>query len=176
MADQNLSANSSLAICVVDADGFFISSSAGHARRVGRTIEGVVGHTWREWSVPGERDRDEASFAQVVSGQPHGSIVRAVRTDGFLTESRLSMMPAVAPDGQRIVIGIHSAIRIPDRATIRAIQEQTLDAAAYVSDLARELSELAARTGLPRLADSLEAVAGEAGAIMIEAQARRRPN
>ena len=114
--------------------------------------------------------------AQVVSGQPHGSIVRAVRTDGFLTESRLSMMPAVAPDGQRIVIGIHSAIRIPDRATIRAIQEQTLDAAAYVSDLARELSELAARTGLPRLADSLEAVAGEAGAIMIEAQARRRPN
>lgn len=169
MRERDLSCFTELAISIADLNGNYLSCSQLNAARLGRPIAGIIGHNWREWIPPADLATAEQRFARAAVGPVDYGRASAIRPDGRIVTSRLTLVPTTLDRGRPGIFQLHSTIFVPTRSTWHAGDEiPRLNVESYVRELTGELVRMANEAGLVELSASLEGVAGAA----VEAAAR----
>ena len=156
---------SGLAVSVFGRDGTIVSTSLAHAALVGRDIDGIVGHNWREWNVPHRVGEVDRLVQRAFSGEPTEFVRVVVRPDGSSVLSAATINLLHPPSAVPLVIALSKAVLSVAEIRSAAAASLGCDAAESVQELTEELAAMTSRVGLADLGGSLGEIAAHAGRL-----------
>ena len=156
-------------ITLSTADAEVVKTSPSHLAWLGRTRDGVVGHSCQEWAHP---DFWELNWSMLQKALHTGRTVawqrRVLRPDGTSALGQISVKPVVSSRGRQLAFCTNRIVSLDGPGVDRERLIKALEAADYVRDMVRSLAQMTADNGLVDLTQSLESVVGEAAAIAAE--------
>ena len=132
---------------------------------LGRDLEGIVGHSCREWCHSDDWEPGMALHREAFDQNGVRSVlVRNVLTDGSESMTSLIVRPVWTAKGKPMAITTVQALRSSHDGLLAV--PSAFDVAEYAEQMAQSLAEMLGNAGITSLQESFELVAGEAAAIV----------
>ncbi len=152
-------------VVLSDRDTLALGTSPEYAAWLGRDVAGVVGHNCREWCHPDHWEQCLRLHQEAIDQGATRSLLRQnVRPDGELVTGLLIIRPVRTIRGRFLAFSASRIVSVKAES-LKPPRPKAYEIAAYAEEMAKTLADMVGRAGLPRLQESFELVAGEAGEL-----------